>query len=196
MLLAVLTGLAAGFLHVLAGPDHLAAVAPLAVSTDRPAWRSGLVWGVGHTAGVLLVGVLLLSFRELLPLDALSAWSERAVGAALIAIGLWGLWHVRRPHRHHHGSGGASFAMGTMHGLAGSSHVFGVLPSLLFTSRAEAGLYLSAFGAGAVAAMTAFAAVIGSIAAASGRSDAAVRRTVVCATSLAAVAVGGVWLLA
>ena len=196
MLLAVLTGLAAGFLHVLAGPDHLAAVAPLAVSTERAAWRSGLVWGVGHTAGVLLVGLLLLSFRELLPLDALSAWSERAVGAALIAIGAWGLWHVRRPHRHRHVSGRASFAMGTMHGLAGSSHLFGVLPSLLFPSRVEAGLYLSAFGVGAVAAMTGFAAVIGSVAAASGRSDTAVRRTILYATSLAAVAVGGIWLLA
>ena len=196
LLLAVLTGLAAGFLHVLAGPDHLAAVAPLAVSTERAAWRSGLVWGVGHTAGVLLVGALLLAFRELLPLDALSAWSERAVGAALIAIGGWGLWHARRPHSHRHVSGRASFAMGTMHGLAGSSHLFGVLPSLLFASRLDAGLYLLAFGVGAIAAMTAFSAVVGSVATASGRSDATVRRTIVYATSLAAVAVGGVWLLA
>jgi hypothetical protein len=196
LLLAVLTGLAAGFLHVLAGPDHLAAVAPLAVSTEGAAWRSGLVWGVGHTAGVLLVGALLLAFRELLPLDALSAWSERAVGAALIAIGGWGLWHARRPHSHRHVSGRASFAMGTMHGLAGSSHLFGVLPSLLFASRLDASLYLSAFGVGAIAAMTAFAAVIGSVATASGRSDAAVRRTIVYATSWAAVAVGSVWLLA
>jgi hypothetical protein len=151
---------------------------------------------VGHTAGVLLVGVLLLTFRELLPLEALSAWSERAVGAALISIGAWGLWHVRRPHGHHHASKRASFALGTMHGLAGSSHLFGVLPSLLFSSRVEAGIYLAAFGLGAIAAMTVFAAVIGSVAAASGRSDAAVRRTIVYGTSLTAVAVGGVWLLA
>ncbi len=195
-MVAVLTGLAAGFLHVLAGPDHLAAVAPLAVSDERAAWRSGLVWGIGHTAGVMLVGALLLAFRELLPLDALSAWSERAVGAALVAIGAWGLWNVRRPHAHSHVSGRASFAMGTMHGLAGSSHLFGVLPSLLFASRVDAGMYLAAFGIGAIAAMTAFAAVIGSVASASGRSDAAVRRTIIYATSLAAVAVGGVWLLA
>lgn len=193
---AILAGLAAGFFHVLAGPDHLAAVAPLAVSGERAAWRAGLVWGVGHTAGVMLVGVLLLAFRELLPLDALSAWSERAVGVALVAIGAWGLWCVRRPHAHRHVPGGASFAMGTMHGLAGSSHLFGVLPSLMFASRADAAIYLGGFGLGAIGAMTAFAAVIGSVAVASGRSDAALRRTVLYATSLAAVAVGGVWLLA
>lgn len=195
-MIAVLTGLAAGFLHVLAGPDHLAAVAPLAVTDARAAWRSGLVWGVGHTAGVMLVGTLLLAFRELLPLDALSAWSERAVGAALVAIGAWGLWNVRRPHTHRHVARGASFVMGAVHGLAGSSHLFGVLPSLLFASRLDAGMYLAAFGAGAIAAMTAFAAVIGSVASASGRSDASVRRTLIYATSLAAVAVGGAWLLA
>jgi hypothetical protein len=67
---------------------------------------------------------------------------------------------------------------------------------LLFVSRLEAGLYLSAFGAGAIAAMTAFAALVGSVATASGHSDASVRRTILYATSLAAVAVGGVWLLA
>ncbi|HUU35846.1 MAG TPA: hypothetical protein VMW48_17390 [Vicinamibacterales bacterium] len=195
-MIPILTGLAAGFLHVLAGPDHLAAVAPIAVSDERAAWRSGLVWGVGHTAGVMLVGALLLAFRELLPLDALSAWSERAVGAALVAIGVWGLWSVRHPHAHSHVSGHASLAMGTMHGLAGSSHLFGVLPALLFASRLDAATYLSAFGAGAIAAMTAFAAVIGSVATASGRSDASVRRTILYATSVTAVAVGGVWLLA
>ncbi len=195
-MLAVLTGLAAGFFHVLAGPDHLAAVAPLAVSDERAAWRSGLEWGVGHTAGVMLVGMLLLAFRELLPLDALSAWSERAVGAALVALGGWGLWSGRRPHGHSHVSGRASFAMGTMHGLAGSSHLFGVLPSLMFASRVDAGVYLAAFGVGAIAAMTAFAAVIGSVATASGRSSVSVQRAILYATSLVAVAVGGVWLLA
>ncbi len=195
-MIAVLTGLAAGFFHVLVGPDHLAAVAPLAVSRERAAWRSGLEWGVGHTAGVMLVGMLLLAFRELLPLDTLSAWSERAVGAALVALGAWGLWSVRRPHGHRHVSGRASFVMGAMHGMAGSSHLFGVLPSLLFASRVDAGVYLAGFGVGAIAAMTAFAAVIGSVATASGRSSASVRRTILYATSLAAVAVGGVWLLA
>lgn len=195
-MLAVLAGLAAGVFHVLAGPDHLAAVAPLAVSAERVAWRSGLVWGVGHTAGVMLVGALLLVFREVLPLEALSAWSERAVGLALVAIGAWGLWNVRRPHAHSHVAGRASFAMGTMHGLAGSSHLFGVLPSLMFASRVDAAIYLGAFGVGAISAMTACAAVIGSLASAYGRSDASVRRTILYATSLAAVAVGGVWLLA
>ena len=100
--LALLAGLAAGFFHVLAGPDHLAAVAPIVADDDRVAWRAGLSWGLGHTAGVVLVGALLVAFRELLPIAALSAWSERLVGVALVAVGLWGLWRARAPHVHRH----------------------------------------------------------------------------------------------
>jgi hypothetical protein len=192
---AVLAGLAAGFFHVLAGPDHLAAVAPLAAGSDRAPWRSGFTWGVGHTAGVVVVGLLLLAFREVLPVDALSAGSERLVGLALIGLGAWGVWRARYPASHGHPRGGASFGMGTLHGLAGSSHLFGVLPTLAFASRADAGLYLAGFGMGAIAAMTAFAAVIGAVAVVSGHSSGAVRRTLLYTSSVAAVIVGGAWLL-
>ena len=122
---ALLAGLAAGLLHVFSGPDHLAAIAPLAADGDRGQWKAGLQWGIGHTAGVLLIALLLLLLREQLPLDAVSANSERIVGALLIAIGSWGIWRAMRIGLHPHGHSphtGASFAMGTFHGLAGSSH--------------------------------------------------------------------------
>jgi len=193
---AVAAGLFAGFFHVLAGPDHLAAVAPLAAGADRRVWRTGFTWGVGHTAGVLLVGALLLVFRELLPLEALSAWSERLVGAALVAVGAWGLWRAREAHQHHHAAAGASFGMGTLHGLAGSSHLFGVLPTLAFASRLEGAVYLAAFGVGAVAAMSGVAAAIGALRHLPAVSGPTARRWLLCASSIAAVVVGGTWLLA
>ena len=85
--------------------------------------------------------------------------------------------------------------MGTLHGLAGSSHLYGVLPSLMFSSRIDAVLYLAGFGAGAIAAMTAFSAMLGAVALAAGRSSQSVRQAVLYAASAAAVVVGGVWLL-
>lgn len=193
---AALTGLAAGAFHVLAGPDHLAAVAPMAAADDRPAWRAGLAWGIGHTAGVLVVGALLVTFRALLPLEALSLWSERLVGVALVAVGAWGLWQARSGHGHAHVSGTPSFAMGTLHGLAGSSHFYGVLPSLALASQADSAAYLAGFGVGAVTAMTVFAALVGAVALAAGTSGAVVRRRVLYVASLAAVVVGGTWLFA
>src|SRR5687767_13050401 len=168
---AFLAGLAAGLLHVFSGPDHLAAIAPLAAGGDRGQWKAGLQWGIGHTTGVLLIALLLLLLREQLPLDAISANSERVVGALLIAVGAWGIWRAMqlgvRPHGHSHAAphhesyAGASFVMGTFHGLAGSSHLFGVLPALAFPSRQSSILYLAGFGVGAVAGMTAFAAAMG-----------------------------------
>ena len=56
---ALLAGFAAGLLHVFSGPDHLAAVAPLASNRARGQWLTGLQWGIGHTMGVLLIAMLL-----------------------------------------------------------------------------------------------------------------------------------------
>jgi hypothetical protein len=196
---AFFAGLAAGLLHVVSGPDHLAAVAPLAADSDRGQWRTGLQWGIGHTMGVLLIALLLLFIREQLPLDAISAYSERMVGVALILVGAWGIrsaW-VRRGEgatvpRHAHSHTGASFAMGTLHGLAGSSHLFGVLPALAFATRADSILYLGGFGAGAVLGMSAFAAALGLV---SSRFNARHSSGLLYASSAAALVVGGFWLV-
>lgn len=208
---AILAGLAAGLLHVVSGPDHLAAVAPLVADGRRqPAlienappdvrrvrvegWRTGLQWGIGHTIGVLLIACLLLLVREQLPLDAISAYSERIVGVALILVGGWGIWRASRtgfkPHGHSHA--GASFAMGALHGFAGSSHLFGVLPALAFATRTESVLYLAGFGAGAVVAMSAFAAAMGLL---SSRFSRRHSSGLLYASSAAALVIGGFWLV-
>jgi len=227
MLFAALSGVVAGFVHVLSGPDHLAAVAPLAADSGRRHWLTGLDWGVGHTGGVLLVGLLALLLRELIPVDAISSWGERLVGVVLIGIGIWGVRralglsvHVhehahdgmRHEHVHvHAGDAGhahapgqalphshthAAFGIGVLHGLAGSSHLLGILPALAFVTRAESVAYLGAFGVATVAAMTAFAAGIGRIAARARSGGAGFYRSLLYGCSGAAIVVGGVWLFA
>lgn len=190
---AFFAGLAAGLLHVFSGPDHLAAVAPLAADGDRNSWRSGLQWGIGHTTGVLLIATLLLMLKEQLPLTEISAYSERIVGAALIAVGGWGIWKASRKVRTSHTHAGASFAMGTIHGLAGSSHLFGVLPALAFSTRVDSILYLGGFGIGAIAGMSAFAAGMGLLSNRMGNQ----RRYsgLLYASSAAALVIGGFWLV-
>src|SRR6185436_9793832 len=91
-MLPLITGALAGLFHVLSGPDHLAAVAPLAAAERRRGWVAGWTWGAGHASGVAVVAVLAVLLKDLLPpVESLSAWSERLVGAALIGIGLWAL---------------------------------------------------------------------------------------------------------
>ena len=215
-MLILITGALAGVVHVLSGPDHLAAVAPMAIDARRRGWVSGWTWGFGHASGVVLVAVLAVVLRDVLPsIDLISAWSERIVGAALIAVGLWALRRSTRigsaahthgvmSHRHLHlqegpawlrrlGHAHASFCLGVLHGIAGSSHFFGVLPALALPSLTASLLYIVAFGVGTIAAMTAFAAAIGT---------AAVRlpdgilpqRAMMLAAATLAIAVGSVWI--
>ena len=118
MLQTIIAGLTAGAVHVLAGPDHLAAVAPLAADGNVSPWRSGLYWGLGHAGGVVLVGIVAILVRELLPLELLSAWSEQIVGLVLIGIGTWGVWRAmsQSVHSHEHVHDGTRHAHLHVHG--------------------------------------------------------------------------------
>lgn len=221
-MIAGLAGLLAGTVHVLSGPDHLAAVGPLAARGRGRGWLAGVRWGLGHALGVAVVGAFALLLRDVLPLDALSAFGERMVGVVLIGIGLWGLRSAleRRVHLHEHehdglrhahvhlhgrtvahsepgahAHGHAAFAVGSLHGFAGSSHLFGVLPALALPARSDAVEYLAAFALGSVVAMGGFALVIGWVA---GRLEAfgsVAYRRLVSACSAAAIVVGAFWIV-
>lgn len=117
MIGALIAGLSAGAIHVLAGPDHLAAVAPLAADREKRPWTAGLLWGLGHASGVVVVGLAALLLREVLPLDRLSGWSERLVGLVLVAIGVWGIRQAtrQRVHVHEHQHDGQSHAHVHLH---------------------------------------------------------------------------------
>lgn len=152
-------------------------------------------WGIGHTAGVLLIAALLLFLKDGLPLDAISAYSERIVGVSLIGVGLWGVWKASRAVVQSHSHAGASFAIGTIHGLAGSSHLFGVLPALAFSSRADSITYLAGFGVGAIAGMCGFAAGVGLLSMRLGGHHHRRYQGFLYAASAAALAIGGFWLV-
>lgn len=98
-------GIIASILHVISGPDHLAAVIPFAIERKKKAWKVGLLWGIGHLAGMLLIGVLFYYFKEVLPVDAISAQSEKLVGIVLMFLGIWifiKLFRQENKHKHLH----------------------------------------------------------------------------------------------
>jgi hypothetical protein len=193
-----LAGLLAGFIHVLSGPDHLAAIAPYAVEGKTRAWRTGVRWGLGHSAGVLGVGLLGLFARHSLPLEALSAWAERGIGIVLIGIGAWGLRKALALRSHDassHTHGRKAFAVGTVHGLAGSSHLLGVLPALALPTDFAAAAYLTLFGTGTVAAMGTFSSLVGWISSHLRASARGSQSALLAACAACAIAVGAFWLL-
>jgi ABC-type nickel/cobalt efflux system permease component RcnA len=107
-MIQIISGIVASALHVLTGPDHLAAVTPLAIESKKKSWSVGLFWGLGHIAGMLLIGMLFLLFKEFIPIEAISHYSEQIVGLVLIGIGAWAIFKVfykripKHKHPHYH----------------------------------------------------------------------------------------------
>ncbi|MCB9777762.1 MAG: hydantoin utilization protein A [Alphaproteobacteria bacterium] len=217
MLVPLLSGLAAGSVHVVTGPDHLAAVAPLAAHDPVRAARTGAAWGLGHGLGVVVLGGLGMAARELVDVHALSGWSEFAVGFLLIGLGLWGVRsglgmrvhshghdHDGDDHEHPHlhlpgkdhgpqahvGHTHAAFGVGMFHGAAGMGHLLGVVPALALPP-AQSALYLAAYLLAAVLSMSLFGLALGGIARRLGRKA---LRGMVVASGAFSVLVGGIWL--
>jgi len=107
-----LMGLTAAIVHVLSGPDHLAAVTPLVFDADKKHWKIGFYWGAGHVIGMLVIGILFYWFKEYIPVEKISAHGESLVGIILIGIGLWSFYRIKHdkkqhvhPHKHKTNSG-------------------------------------------------------------------------------------------
>ena len=93
--------------------DHVVAVSTI-VSEQRSVLRSALVgglWGLGHTASLILVGVLVLVFRVAIP-QRVANWLEFGVALMIIALGMLAVARVLRKradvHLHRHAHDGQS----------------------------------------------------------------------------------------
>jgi len=220
-MITVAAGLAAGALHVVSGPDHLAALAPLAVDDRRRATLLGFRWGLGHGLGAVLLGLLGIAARGAVDIHAWSGVAELVVGFTLIAVGSWSLWRAQglvvhaHPHDHadpeasghqhvhvhehaathrpedHRAHTHAAFAVGMLHGAAGTGHLLAVLPAMALEAPLAV-VYLAAYFVAAVAAMTAFAGALGRLLA--GASGAPVRYAMQ-VTAAAALGIGGWWIV-
>lgn len=172
-----------GMRHALE-PDHLAAVTTL-VSQERNSAKAALLgacWGLGHTAGLIVVGTVLVLLRAELP-PRLADLFELGVAVMLIVLGsravLQAVRQVAPGHAHPH-----SFAVhehsgltphvhigtwtlarrplivGAIHGLAGS----GALTALVLTtlpSTAARLTYMALFGLGSTVSMAALSGLLG-----------------------------------
>ena len=98
---SLIAGLMASMLHVITGPDHLAAVVPFAIESKKKAWKIGLFWGIGHLLGMLSIGILFVVFKELIPVDSISKYSEQLVGLVLIGIGIWAIYKIFKKDKNH-----------------------------------------------------------------------------------------------
>jgi len=221
-MLTFITGFIASVAHVVTGPDHLAAVTPLAIDTRKKSWVIGFSWGLGHTLGMLLIGMLFILFKKFLPIEAISKYSDTIIGILLIVIGCWAIIrtyrhhrHGNRPHTHFHTTpflyahihkhshdirpafdnihneghkhshiqshehdldhehqpvgkvkqnAFTALSIGIIHGFAGFSHLFALLPSLALPTIWASVIYITAFAFGTILTMIIFAFILGLVA--------------------------------
>lgn len=97
---------ALGVFHVLTGPDHLSAIATLSANVGSfQAFILGVRWGIGHSTGLLLVGLIFIfltldSDAENVDVpDAVSTIFESLVGIFMLVLGAYGVRRAwdRRP---------------------------------------------------------------------------------------------------
>lgn len=222
--MAAAAGLGAGTLHTWTGPDHMAALSPLAVARGQKAWGLGVRWGIGHSAGALALAGLGLLARQSLRLEVVSSWGERVVGLSLVSVGVWALIRARRTHLHthrhaHDGSehvhlhahvpgGGhepsAEMARPHVHGHAALG--FGFLHGIAGGSHLWAALpalalpmagavaYLGGFALGCIMAMGAYAGMLGAVLERFPDRAGTLHRRVLTVAAGLAIVVGAWWL--
>ncbi len=219
-----LATLALGFLlgmeHAL-DADHVVAVSTM-VSRHRSLARSSLVgicWGLGHTATLFLVGVLVILFKVRIP-ERLALSMEFAVGGVLVALGasvLWGFLrrrvhaHVHRHERevhvhfHSHAGGehhdhehlspgyGRSVLVGMVHGLAGSAALMLLILATIRDPLVGL-LYILVFGAGSILGMLGISGLLGVPFVLTAERFAGIHRTLRMAAGTASIAYGA-WIM-
>jgi len=173
-------GFLVGFRHAFE-PDHLAAVAPL---STRHGWRGastlGVAWGLGHSASIALVALVIALLGIRVPAKFFRA-AELGVAALLVALGVSTLVAEARRHmtsrgpahrRAHlaeqpHSHAGrrtawGALSFGVVHGLAGS----GAVMVLLVAAARNVGqqmAYLLVFGVGTIVGMSAVSLTTGAL---------------------------------
>lgn len=177
-------GFVLGLRHAL-DVDHLAAVSTI-VSQGRGLWRSslvGAVWGLGHTAALLAVAVVVVGLHAEIP-PALGQALELGVAAMLVVLGLQLLWSLARgghlhlhPHEHRgvrhvhphvhagdenhdHAARRRPFLIGCMHGLAGSAGLMLAVAATI-SDPTLALVYVVTFGIGSVGGMMVMSTLLG-----------------------------------
>ncbi len=94
----LISGLIMSFIHVISGPDHLAAVTPLTIDSKNKSWSIGLSWGIGHTLGIVIIGIFFILFKEKVNVETISEHGEKIVGFLLIGIGIFALLKMKNNH--------------------------------------------------------------------------------------------------
>ncbi|WP_338453134.1 sulfite exporter TauE/SafE family protein [Niallia oryzisoli] len=154
-------------------PDHVIAVSTIA-SQSKKLWQAslaGVFWGIGHTATLFIIGIVLIMLNNDIP----EKWSlslEFLVGIMLVYLGVASMLSIRKKREfdkqqielHNPPIKKTTYYksvfIGFVHGLAGSAAMV-ILTMSTVKSVWEGALYIIVFGVGTVIGMLLFTTIIG-----------------------------------
>jgi high-affinity nickel permease len=179
----LLTGFGLGLAHSF-DPDHVVAISALLCSHKslRKSITSAAVWGIGHSAVLLVIGLFLLIFSVIIPQDVLNFF-DCSTGVLLIILGSLvirpliaeRISHHKTSHQKNiqpHSSSGShthgyahlqkSALTGVLQGLGGSAAL--MLVTVSAVNSVEVGVvFIFLFGVGVILGMVGIAYFIGSV---------------------------------
>ena len=168
-------GFILGIRHALE-PDHMIAVSTIA-SQSKKLWKAslaGVFWGIGHTATLFIIGLILIVMKNDIP-EKWSLTLEFLVGIMLVYLGIAAMLSIRKKQNHSHlhkhenspllkkvtkGTYYKSLFIGFVHGIAGSGAMV-LLTMSSVDSVWQGALYMIVFGFGTVIGMLIFTTIIG-----------------------------------
>jgi high-affinity nickel-transport protein len=168
--------------------DHVVAVTTI-VNRERTAWQSsriGVMWGLGHTLTIFIVGGAIILFK-LAFTARLGLSMEFCVALMLMVLGVLNITRYStsvvssqqlRP-----------FIVGAVHGMAGSAAVTLLILPLIDDVRWSL-LYLGVFGAGTIAGMAMVTAAIAAPAVYAGERLAGLQRGIRLASGVVSLGFG------
>lgn len=135
--------------------DHLLAVNTLVSHRDnlKQSLKDGVFWGIGHTATIFFVGILMIGFKFNIGENVFKNF-EAGVGLMLIFLGIYRILKLYFPkeHTHTYNTSRAAFGVGMVHGLAGSGALVVLVISQMRTPF-EGLMYILIFGLGSIVGM-------------------------------------------
>jgi len=154
-------GLLLGCLHALEA-DHIVTVTNLVLNKDslKKSLRLALQWGLGHSLTLTILAILVFSLDTAF-MALMSTKAEQMVGVTMIFLGLIVFFQELKQnskfkvfaHKDVETSGSQLFGVGVLHGVAGSTSIFLLIPVALTKSIWGVFSYVGLFCLGMILTM-------------------------------------------
>ena len=155
-------GLLLGCLHALEA-DHIITVTNLVLNKDslKKSLRLALQWGFGHSLTLTILAILVFSLDTAF-MALMSTTAEQMVGVTMIFLGLIVFFQELKQnskfkvfaHKDVETSGSQLFGVGVLHGVAGSTSIFLLIPVALTKSIWGVFSYVGLFCLGMILTMS------------------------------------------